>query len=102
MQKTAYEMRISDWSSDVCSSDLFGDQYGSDVGMVRAWLANSVHRKDWPLRMLHEHVLPHVQRPVIAMLGLAYKEATHSTKNSPALQLQIGSAWCRARVWTYV
>src|SRR3546814_3752594 len=23
-QKTAYEMRISDWSSDVCSSDLFG------------------------------------------------------------------------------
>src|SRR3546814_13765764 len=25
-QKTAYEMRISDWSSDVCSSDL-GDQY---------------------------------------------------------------------------
>src|SRR3546814_20688659 len=25
MQKTAYEMRISDWSSDVCSSDLGGD-----------------------------------------------------------------------------
>src|SRR3546814_4151822 len=24
-QKTAYEMRISDWSSDVCSSDLGGD-----------------------------------------------------------------------------
>src|SRR3546814_13079390 len=24
-QKTAYEMRISDWSSDVCSSDLDGD-----------------------------------------------------------------------------
>src|SRR3546814_1669746 len=23
-QKTAYEMRISDWSSDVCSSDLNG------------------------------------------------------------------------------
>src|SRR3546814_10084606 len=23
-QKTAYEMRISDWSSDVCSSDLDG------------------------------------------------------------------------------
>src|SRR3546814_10385277 len=26
-QKTAYEMRISDWSSDVCSSDLVGDDY---------------------------------------------------------------------------
>src|SRR3546814_6893911 len=27
-QKTAYDMRISDWSSDVCSSDLRG---GSDA-----------------------------------------------------------------------
>src|SRR3546814_2666193 len=25
-QKTAYEMRISDWSSDVCSSDLGNDK----------------------------------------------------------------------------
>src|SRR3546814_6029998 len=25
-QKTAYEMRISDWSSDVCSSDLENDR----------------------------------------------------------------------------
>src|SRR3546814_9711368 len=31
-QKTAYEMRISDWSSDVCSSDLTpGASYGWDV-----------------------------------------------------------------------
>src|SRR3546814_3487645 len=29
-QKTAYEMRISDWSSDVCSSDL-GVEAGGDV-----------------------------------------------------------------------
>src|SRR3546814_7027172 len=27
-QKTAYEMRISDWSSDVCSSDLQAMQLG--------------------------------------------------------------------------
>src|SRR3546814_1311830 len=26
-QKTAYEMRISDWSSDVCSSDLIAGRY---------------------------------------------------------------------------
>src|SRR3546814_2668385 len=26
-QKTAYEMRISDWSSDVCSSDLLPDRF---------------------------------------------------------------------------
>src|SRR3546814_4939932 len=25
-QKTAYEMRISDWSSDVCSSDLMREE----------------------------------------------------------------------------
>src|SRR3546814_18193077 len=27
MQKAAYEMRISDWSSDVCSSDLLREVY---------------------------------------------------------------------------
>src|SRR3546814_14972810 len=31
-QKTAYEMRISDWSSDVCSSDL-GVAMGASSGM---------------------------------------------------------------------
>src|SRR3546814_10661522 len=30
-QKTAYGMRISDWSSDVCSSDLLADMN------LRAW-----------------------------------------------------------------
>src|SRR3546814_2704972 len=31
-QKTAYEMRISDWSSDVCSSDLREVEVAHDVG----------------------------------------------------------------------
>src|SRR3546814_3018153 len=37
-QKTAYEMRISDWSSDVCSSDLNCriDRFTVDVGAVEA------------------------------------------------------------------
>src|SRR3546814_10786910 len=30
-QKTAYEMRISDWSSDVCSSDLGRSATGSPL-----------------------------------------------------------------------
>src|SRR3546814_1139932 len=30
-QKTAYEMRISDWSSDVCSSDLEDRAQGCSV-----------------------------------------------------------------------
>src|SRR3546814_4792826 len=33
-QKTAYEMRISDWSSDVCSSDLSADA-GLTIGEFR-------------------------------------------------------------------
>src|SRR3546814_10730829 len=35
-QKTAYEMRISDWSSDVCSSDLLRDR--PEPGIVRLTL----------------------------------------------------------------
>src|SRR3546814_10791226 len=33
-QKTAYEMRISDWSSDVCSSDLIDDNRRPDLGAL--------------------------------------------------------------------
>src|SRR3546814_5519210 len=43
-QKTAYEMRISDWSSDVCSSDLI--DCGEDRGRVRQHVAlrHEIHR----------------------------------------------------------
>src|SRR3546814_20449053 len=34
-QKTAYEMRISDWSSDVCSSDLSGASGSVPAGRLR-------------------------------------------------------------------
>src|SRR3546814_7599131 len=38
-QKTAYEMRISDWSSDVCSSDLLkGDaMLGEALRLIRVY-----------------------------------------------------------------
>src|SRR3546814_16099276 len=39
MQKTAYELRISDWSSDVCSSDL---PVRSESGAVAGILATVV------------------------------------------------------------
>src|SRR3546814_8535021 len=37
-QKTAYEMRIGDWSSDVCSSDLVrhGRKVSATIGAQRA------------------------------------------------------------------
>src|SRR3546814_4393896 len=39
-QKTAYEMRISDWSSDVCSSDLW------DEGLAAAYRDQAVSPAD--------------------------------------------------------
>src|SRR3546814_10800706 len=43
-QKTAYEMRISDWSSDVCSSDLL--QAAEDIELERQQL-----HEQWKLRL---------------------------------------------------
>src|SRR3546814_7268339 len=41
-QKTAYEMRISDWSSDVCSSDLpMSCGYSPTPPAACAWSAHS-------------------------------------------------------------
>src|SRR3546814_2504181 len=42
-QKTAYEMRISDWSSDVCSSDL-------PVSLVLWWSPRSLYTRNAGLR----------------------------------------------------
>src|SRR3546814_20131244 len=43
-QKTAYDMRISDWSSDVCSSDLKGKKSNEIVGRGLEILLNIDHR----------------------------------------------------------
>src|SRR3546814_8503154 len=51
-QKTAYEMRISDWSSDVCSSDLGArdaQQFSKLLSRLEghtAWIAD----EQWPFR----------------------------------------------------
>src|SRR3546814_8297372 len=43
-QKTAYEMRISDWSSDVCSSDLIRVCLdGSEIGPRRLRSGADMH-----------------------------------------------------------
>src|SRR3546814_3452281 len=45
MQQTAYEMRISDWSSDVCSSDLpWRDAPGGEVGFGARAARFAAHR----------------------------------------------------------
>ena len=63
------------------------DRNGTDAGVIRAWIANSRHRRDWPLRILYHEVLCRIDDPVITVLGLAYKKDTHSTKNSPSIAL---------------
>src|SRR3546814_9444929 len=47
-QKTAYEMRISDWSSDVCSSDLSIIGFDDSPTATHIWPALSTVR--WPIR----------------------------------------------------
>ena len=69
-----------------------------DVGVVEAWMANSAHRKDWCWRVLSGRLLAHQSDVRIAVLGLAYKENTHSTKNSPALALLAHLAGKEVRV----
>src|SRR3546814_7784682 len=45
-QKTAYEMRISDWSSDVCSSDLRRRQHAGVRHSGRQRIRGSLLRRD--------------------------------------------------------
>src|SRR3546814_5326353 len=47
-QKTAYEMRISDWSSDVCSSDLVY-RFELDGQVIRTEIARPFVRLEWGL-----------------------------------------------------
>src|SRR3546814_4560819 len=77
-QKTAYEMRISDWSSDVCSSDL-----GDERRQPRAGRA---------LRVEHQ---PQFR-------GLAGDRRPHPPDESRDGRGEIGRASCRERVCKYV
>src|SRR3546814_6605505 len=48
-QKTAYEMRISDWSSDVCSSDLVASAmaaHANGLGICRQYVFSTIARRN--------------------------------------------------------
>src|SRR3546814_4202609 len=78
-QKTAYEMRISDWSSDVCSSDLIG------VGDLLDRRRSGAERG----------------RQIGFVLADSHP-ADHLDDRLHADQAQIGRASCRERVCQYV
>src|SRR3546814_6068779 len=75
-QKTAYDMRISDWSSDVCSSDLV-------VGLRRRIAENMAESK--------RHI-PH----------FSYVEESDVSALEALRGEKIGRASCRERVCQYV
>lgn len=60
---------------------------GSESGLIRSFVNNSRHRRDWALRTLHAKLLAERPDAVIGVMGLAYKENTNSTRNSPSLEL---------------
>jgi UDPglucose 6-dehydrogenase len=70
---------------DLATVCNFADTHHTDAGMVRAWIANSRHRKNWAATTIKSALLDHKPDAVVAIWGLAYKENTHSTKNSPSL-----------------
>src|SRR3546814_9885759 len=68
-QKTAYEMRIGDWSSDVCASDL---QRAVDEARDPAALAVAEHRRTAGLeihRRLLGDIVDRAGEAVAAILG---------------------------------
>src|SRR3546814_4799428 len=78
-QKTAYEMRVSDWSSDVCSSDLRPMQVDQDH------MAQGMRESSW-------------SRGFTAF-ACRIVEAMRSGKKTVE---EIGRASCRERVCQYV
>src|SRR3546814_4680829 len=78
-QKTAYEMRISDWSSDVCSSDLPDQLDDALQRLDRIALGAEVERNQ---------------------IGLAVRK--HRDRRRRTAEMKIGRASCRERVCQYV
>jgi UDPglucose 6-dehydrogenase len=82
---------------DLATVIRFSEELKSDASVVKAWLANSRHCRDWAARRIKKILLDKTPAAVIAVWGLAYKENTHSTKNSPSLATiaQLGEATLR-------
>ncbi|MGE5538007.1 MAG: nucleotide sugar dehydrogenase [Gemmatimonas sp.] len=72
---------------DLATVLRLSEEVGSEASVISSFLANSRHRRDWALRTLHREVLAAKPDATLGVLGLAYKENTHSTKNSPSLEL---------------
>src|SRR3546814_7862209 len=91
-QKTAYEMRISDWSSDVCSSDLTLRTKNSGGPVSSHYLVGA-----------DGHIYQLVSDQLRAWHGGPGRWGTITDINSASIGIeQIGRASCRERVCQYV
>src|SRR3546814_7451133 len=88
-QKTAYEMRISDWSSDVCSSDL--DRIEAIVVFPVPGGPHSSRDIDWSPSINWRSGDP-----------VARSCCWPTSSSSVRGRIQIGRASCRERVCQYV
>src|SRR3546814_6922917 len=68
-QKTAYEMRISDWSSDVCSSDLVGIKRRAVARRPEGAVAQMAAGAAGDLADLGRHQWPHADAVEFRQLG---------------------------------
>src|SRR3546814_4762591 len=97
-QKTAYELRISDWSSDVCSSDLKEkffqpvDKEASDFTLRNAG-GETVRLVDLRGKVVVLHFI-YAGCPDVCPL--------HAEKIAEIQEMEIGRASCRERVCQYV
>src|SRR3546814_1975696 len=87
-QKTAYEMRISDWSSDVCSSDLIDIPIFAITSSVATQRKVALYRNVRTLGVVPSNDSEVVLR---ATEGLLLEKG-----------IEIGRASCRERVCQYV
>src|SRR3546814_18936497 len=99
-------MRISDWSSDVCSSDLPGRTVQGGHALQR--MPHLFDRDGAGRRIETPAAQYHVfkyEQPLLA-LGVVVPvriEAGRRRAGEPTCQfLEIGRASCRERVWRYV
>jgi UDPglucose 6-dehydrogenase len=75
---------------DLATVIQLSERHGTDAEVVRAWLANSRHRRDWAGSKIRDVLLSKKPGATVAIWGLAYKENTHSTKNSPSIATIVG------------
>src|SRR3546814_5839987 len=98
-QKTAYEMRISDWSSDVCSSDLC--HASGHPSRLHRDLTNAFGSKDYA----REELIAEMGSAFLcAALGIVptVRHADYIASWLEVLREEIGRASCRERVCKYV